>query len=250
MKLFTAVAHSLESYGRMIQNIRLHNTPLLCVGLSAIHKAHFLYAASEDLDCPILLLCQDDLAAARLTADINAMAGNGKELACLVPSRDFCYRQVETISGEYEQQRLGVLSRIQAGEVRIVVASAQAAGSRTIAPEQLKKGTFQLSFDPDKGCQLTMQQLTARLIGSGYIRRDQVDGVCQFSVRGGILDIFPPKESNPVRIEFWGDDVDTISYFELDSQRRTESLDTLSISPAREVLFEEGELEEKLGKKA
>ena len=248
MKLFTAVAHSLESYGRMIQNIRLHNTPLLCVGLSAIHKAHFLYAASEDLDCPILLLCQDDLAAARLTADINAMAGSGKELACLFPSRDFCYRQMETISGEYEQQRLGVLSRIQAGEVRIVVASAQAAGSRTIAPEQLKKGTFQLSVDPDKGEQLTMQQLTARLIGSGYIRRDQVDGVCQFSVRGGILDIFPPKESNPVRIEFWGDDVDTISYFELDSQRRTESLDTLSISPAREVLFEEGELEEKLGK--
>ena len=129
-----------------------------------------------------------------------------------------------------------------------MVASAQAAGSRTIAPEQLKKGTFQLSVDPDKGEQLTMQQLTARLIGSGYIRRDQVDGVCQFSVRGGILDIFPPKESNPVRIEFWGDDVDTISYFELDSQRRTESLDTLSISPAREVLFEEGELEEKLGK--
>ena len=248
MKLFTAVAHSLESYGRMIQNIRLHNTPLLCVGLSAIHKAHFLYAASEDLDCPILLLCQDDLAAARLTADINAMAGSGKELAYLCPSRDFCYRQMETISGEYEQQRLGVLSRIQAGEVRIVVASAQAAGSRTIAPEQLKKGTFQLSVDPDKGEQLTMQQLTARLIGSGYIRRDQVDGVCQFSVRGGILDIFPPKESNPVRIEFWGDDVDTISYFELDSQRRTESLDTLSISPAREVLFEEGELEEKLGK--
>ena len=246
MKLFTAVAHSLESYGRMIQNIRLHNTPLLCVGLSAIHKAHFLYAASEDLDCPILLLCQDDLAAARLTADINAMAGNSKELACLFPSRDFCYRQMETISGEYEQQRLGVLSRIQAGEVRIVVASAQAAASRTISPEQLQKGTFQLSVEPGKGEQMTMEQLVVRLSESGYIRRDQVDGVCQYSVRGGILDIFPPKESNPVRIEFWGDDVDTISYFELDSQRRTDSIDTLSISPAREVLFEDGELQEKL----
>lgn len=246
MKLFTAVAHSLESYGRMIQNVRLHNTPLLCVGLSAIHKAHFLYAASEDLDCPILLLCQDDLAAARLTADINAMAGNSKELACLFPSRDFCYRQMETISGEYEQQRLGVLSRIQAGEVRIVVASAQAAASRTISPEQLQKGTFQLSVEPGKGEQMTMEQLVVRLSESGYIRRDQVDGVCQYSVRGGILDIFPPKESNPVRIEFWGDDVDTISYFELDSQRRTDSIDTLSISPAREVLFEDGELQEKL----
>ena len=52
MKLFTAVAHNLESYGRMIQNVRLKNTPFLCVGLSAIHKAHFLYAAAEDLDRP------------------------------------------------------------------------------------------------------------------------------------------------------------------------------------------------------
>ena len=91
-----------------------------------------------------------------------------------------------------------------------------------------------------------MEQLVVRLSERGYIRRDQVDGVCQYSVRGGILDVFPPKESNPVRIEFWGDDVDTISYFELDSQRRTDSIDTLSISPAREVLFEDGELQEKL----
>ena len=157
----------------------------------------------KDLDCPILLLCQDDLAAARLTADINAMAGNGKELACLFPSRDFCYRQMETISGEYEQQRLGVLSRIQAGEVRIVVASAQAAASRTISPEQLQKGTFQLSVEPGKGEQMTMEQLVVRLSESGYIRRDQVDGVCQYLSAAVFLTSSRPR--NPTgSYRIWG----------------------------------------------
>ncbi len=246
MKLFTAVAHSLESYGRMIQNVRLRNTPFLCVGLSAIHKAHFLYAAVDDLQMPMLVLCQDDLAAARLTADLNAMAGNGKEIAFLYPSRDFAYRQMESISTDYEQQRLGVLSRIQAGSAPIVVASATAAASRTIAPQLLKNGTFCISTDPDINEPMSMEQLIERLTAAGYARRPQVDGVSQFSVRGGILDLFPPKETNPVRIEYWGDEIDTISYFELDSQRRTESLQTLSITPASEVLFAPGELEEKL----
>ena len=88
LKLFTAVAHSLESYGRMIENIKKGLSPFLCVGLSAIHKANFIYAARQDLNTPLLLLTQDDLAAARLAADINAMAGT-EDFALVFPSRDY-----------------------------------------------------------------------------------------------------------------------------------------------------------------
>ena len=245
MKLFTAVAHSLESYGRMIDNIKNGRTPFLCVGLSAIHKANFIYAAQQDLNAPLLVLTQDDLAAARLATDLNAMAGS-EEFALVFPSRDYSYRQMESVSGEYEQQRLGVLSRILQGEAPVIVASAQAASSRTVSPEALKQATFTISLDPDKNEAGSMEQLVSRLIAAGYVRRPQVDGVSQFAVRGGILDLFPPGETNPVRIEYWGDDIDTITYFELDSQRRTDSLDTLSVSPAGEVLFAEGELIEKI----
>ena len=245
MKLFTAVAHSLESYGRMIDNIKNGRTPFLCVGLSAIHKANFIYAAQQDLNTPLLVLTQDDLAAARLATDLNAMAGS-EEFALVFPSRDYSYRQMESVSGEYEQQRLGVLSRILQGEAPVIVASAQAASSRTVSPEALKQATFTISLDPDKNEAGSMEQLVSRLIAAGYVRRPQVDGVSQFAVRGGILDLFPPGETNPVRIEYWGDDIDTITYFELDSQRRTDSLDTLSVSPAGEVLFAEGELIEKI----
>ena len=229
MKLFSAVAHALEPYGRLLADLKNANTPTLCVGLGAIHKANFIVSAAEDLDEPILVLCDDDIAAVRLAADINAMAGD--ERALVYPSRDFCYRQMETVSSEYEQARLGVLSRILTGDAEIVVTSVQAAMSRTIPPERLQEVTFSLSVDEP----MPMDELVARLAASGYVRRPQVDGVGQYSVRGGIVDVFPPREQNPIRVEYWGDDIDTLSYFELDSQRRTDAAERLSVSPAGEV---------------
>ena len=97
---------------------------------------------------------------------------------------------------------------------------------------------------PETG--MPLDELVSRLIRSGYVRRPQVDGFCQFSVRGGIVDVFPPNETNPIRVEYWGDEIDTMSYFELDSQRRTEKALKIKISPAREVTFGEGELFTKL----
>ncbi len=229
MKLFSAVAHNLEAYGRMLENIRKGVTPFLCVGLAAVHKANFIAAASEDLPGPLLVLCQDDIAAARMAADVNAMLG--EEMAAIFPSRDFTYRQTETASSEYERSRLGVLARILQGDVKIVFTSIQAAMSRTIPADALRARTFTVTAETS----VPMEELVARLSGAGYIRRPQVDGAGQFSLRGGILDVFPPQESNPIRVEYWGDEIDTMSYFELDSQRRTEPAVSLSISPASEV---------------
>ena len=84
---------------------------------------------------------------------------------------------------------------------------------------------------------MPLEELTARLIQSGYVRRPQVDGISQFSIRGGILDLYPPKEPSPVRIEFWGDEIDTMNYFELDSQRRTDPVSRVDISPANAVSY-------------
>lgn len=240
MKLFSMVAQNLEQYQKIIENLNAARTPMLCVGLSAIHKAHFIYAASEELEGPILVVTQDEAAASRLSFDLNAMAG--EERSILFPSRDFTYRQMEGVSGEYEQARLGVLSRLAQGEAKIVVASIQAVMTRTIPKQVLIDNTFTVT--PETG--MPLDELVSRLIRSGYVRRPQVDGFCQFSVRGGIVDVFPPNETNPIRVEYWGDEIDTMSYFELDSQRRTEKALKIKISPAREVTFGEGELFTKL----
>ncbi len=240
MKLFSTVAKLLKPYQQLMACLHSGQTPVLCVGLSNIHKAHFIYAATEELDEPVLVLTQDEMAAARLAADLNAMAGC--ELAAVYPGRDFSYRQMETISSEYEQSRLGILSRLLTGDLKLVISSVQAAMSRTIPPDMLDAHTFSVSPDTPMG----LEELVKRLSAAGYIRRSQVDGMGQFSVRGGIVDVFPPRESNPIRVEYWGDEVDTISYFELDSQRRTDPVEVLAVSPVSEVVVSNEALQQLL----
>lgn len=88
-----------------------------------------------------------------------------------------------------------------------------------------------------QGMAISMDVLIERLFGAGYLRRFQVDGPGQFSVRGGIVDIYAPDMQKPHRLEFWGDEVDSIHSFDLVSQRREGAVKKIYLSPAREVLF-------------
>ena len=90
------------------------------------------------------------------------------------------------------------------------------------------------------GAALPCPDLAAALSAAGYERCEQIEGAGQFAVRGGIFDVFPADGPAPVRIELWGDTVDTLSYFDLLSQRRTDSLSALSIPPAAEICYDDG----------
>ena len=90
------------------------------------------------------------------------------------------------------------------------------------------------------GCpknQIDTEIMLREVAAAGYERCDQIEGAGQFAVRGGILDLFAANAQNPVRIEYWGDEIDTLSYFDLDTQRRTEVVDEIKLSPAAEVVF-------------
>ena len=80
----------------------------------------------------------------------------------------------------------------------------------------------------------------------GYERVGQVEGSGQFAVRGGILDIFPLTEENPVRIELWGDEIDSIRSFDVESQRSIENLDSIRIYPACEFTADDGRIKKGL----
>lgn len=81
--------------------------------------------------------------------------------------------------------------------------------------------------------------LPAALSAAGYERCQQIEGAGQFAVRGGIVDVFPADSPAPVRMELWGDTVDTLSYFDLLTQRRTEPLDAIAIPPAAEIMYDD-----------
>ncbi len=203
--------------------------PVLCVGLSRIHKAQFIHALCSQSGA--VVITPDEPGAVRLCEDINSFFG--EEVAAHYPARDFVLRPVEGVSHEYEHARLGLLARMLDGKCPIVVASAESALGRTLPPDILQERRIALH----PGDTITTHHLCSLLVQAGYSRCDQVEGFCQFSLRGGILDFFPPHSQNPCRIEFWGDEIDTISTFSVDTQRREDTLKEIVISPAREVLL-------------
>ena len=165
----------------------------------------------------------------------------------IYPTRDFTFRNVESASREYEHQRIQVLSRILKHDCDVVVACMDAALQYTIPPNELEGRMIELK----KGQTVSLEQVVQSLVRCGYVRAEQIDGTGQFAVRGGILDFFTPDAPYPVRIEFWGDEIDTIGLFDLESQRRTETVDAIMLAPSVEVLVDNpSELADKIEKHA
>lgn len=236
MNVFETIAKRIPQWKKIQEAVDKKQFPILITGCSGVHKANLLYSLSTELAQPLLVLTADEQQAKRLSDDFNQMAG--KEASVLYPARDFVLRPLESVSGEYEAIRLNVLSRLIRGELKAVFASIGAAMQWTIPEEKLKNATTLLK----PGQEMAEQQLVNLLLSAGYVRRAQVDGAAQFAVRGGIVDFFPTGESEPVRVEFWGDEIDTLSCFDLDSQRRTDQLEQIEITPATELIFEPGVL--------
>ena len=124
----------------------------------------------------------------------------------------------------------------------MLCASVQSATQYTVPPHVLKGGIFTIS-DKDT---VDIDGLVNQLISFGYTRADMCEGAGQFSVRGGIIDIFSAGQDNPVRIELFGDEVDSISYFDTVSQRRNEKVKYVKIIPAQELSYNAEELHRKL----
>ena len=227
---------SWEEYKKVSAALRGGRWPVLLTGVSQIHKAQVLAALCRETGRGALVITQDEQTAVRLCEELNLFLG--EPLAWHYPERELTLGEVEGVSREYEQLRLSVLSRLAAAPQTIAVASASAAVQPTIPREVLRKSTVPLL----PGQELEQDRLVRTLLWAGYARSSQVEGMCQFAVRGGILDLWPPDCAQPVRIEFWGDEIDTISAFSPETQRREEALPGVTVTPARELLYTTEEL--------
>ncbi len=233
MSSLSNIAEFLPEYKSLFSAVEDAKLPAAVTGLSHIHKAHLIHSLCEKNHRRAVVIVPDESEAIKLAADLNAMRPG----AYVYPARDFTLRSVEGQSREYEHQRLAVLKKMLDGDYTAVVFSTEAALQLTIPPEELMKRTMLLESGEDT----PIEHVIEALLAAGYVNSGQVDGPGQFARRGGILDFFPPNSELPLRVEFWGDTVDTISYFETDSQRRTENVQKAEISPATEVVFDSPE---------
>jgi transcription-repair coupling factor (superfamily II helicase) len=239
MNIFYEICSKLPAYKEIKKCLLGGFTPCCVTGVSHIHKAQLAMTLSTLSSC--LVICDDEASCTRMAEDINSMAQ--ERIACVYPVKDLNFAYMEGISREYEHKRLEALSLILQGKCRVLCASMEACLQGTIPRSVLREHSFELKT----GSEVQLDELMKKLIASGYTRTDQIEGQAQFSVRGSIVDIFPVQEAHPIRLELWGDEIDTISYFDTATQRRTEQIGSITVFPALEIIFESSEqLAEKL----
>jgi len=227
-----ALKNSFE-YREISDAFKKGKTPAVLTGVTAVHKNAVLYSLLRETSKSALVLCAEDSEAIKALEDFTSMGLK----AAVYPVRDFSLRDTAGVSHEYERQRLDILTRLISGELDVVISSVEAACQFTMPKIELTNRLKTLSA----GKEISPDTVIDALILCGYQRVDQIEVTGQFSLRGGILDFFPPGLDMPVRIEFWGDEIDTISYFDPDTQRRNDSLSFVNITPSREVIPENNE---------
>ncbi len=229
LEFIPSVLDGLEEYKTLIQSIKAHRLPAAVTGLASIHKNQFAAAMCRTLGKKILYIAADEAEAIRTCSDLTTMGLR----AYFCPARDIELRPLEGRSHEYEHNRIETLSHIIKEEFDVAVVCADGASQLTIPPEELQERMVTM----EAGAEVAVSDCVNALTAAGYERSDMVDGTGQFSLRGGILDFFPPDAPHPVRADFWGDTIDTINYFDLDTQRSIEPIDSIQLLPATELII-------------
>ena len=218
-------------------------TSVCATGLTEIHKSILLNSLCRYMNVRALVISPDEQKAQTLCTDLCSQGLR----AVYYPARDFIFREISGKSREFEHQRLNVLYKMLRGEYDVVISTLDGAAQFTVPPETLKSAVLDISVGKEISTETCLRALTLL----GYRRFDQVDGIGQFSLRGGILDFYMPDSDNPVRAEFWGDEITDLNYFDIDSQRRIEKAESIVLTPSAEIIIEnKDELADRIMRKA
>ena len=229
MKPLLSALNDIPEYRSLLSAIDGGACPAALSGLSAVHRAHFAAGIRQETGRPLVVVCADEGEAERMTRDLAALSG---EEVRTLSAREFTFHNAAVVSRQYEHRRLSVLRALAAGECPLLVCTAEAVLQRTL-PKALLEGASRVLR---MGESHDLNQLAETLTAAGYTRCEQVEGAGQFALRGGILDFFSPSQAKPVRVEFFGDEIDAMGLFDPDTQRRVENIGTAEILPAAEVL--------------
>ena len=230
----TMTDHVLERLISSGQLEELHTLIATDAGAAAYEagegvKAALAAALAEKTGRQVLYVTPGDREAARIAEDVSAYLPNA---AGTLATRERQFVRA-AVSHERQWQRLQSLGRVRTGDMRVLCVSAETLLYRFTPPALYDEMTVTLSV----GDVIEPRELMSRFAAAGFERVDMVEGKGQCALRGSIVDVFPPCETNALRIEFFDDEVDGMRTFDCISQRSVEHLDTARIAPAGEYLL-------------
>ena len=198
-------------------------------GAAQLVRSHLIAGLSRHSQRPLVVVCSDDMAARRMQTELRSFLGT--EVPVL-PDRELTLYDSSGVSRVWEQRRLRGLHELTTGACKLLLTSWDALVLRTMPPERLTQAAFSLKV----GNCYDVNAMAGRLTQLGYSRSPMVEGPGQFSVRGGIVDLYSPGEDAPVRLEFFGDELDTMGRFDPVTQRRTHNTEQITILPVAETV--------------
>ena len=213
-----------------IKNIEQKESPISIWGLNDVGEAHFASATAEFSKKPICIITYNEIQAKQIIENLKYFS----DKIVYFPKKEIVTYDYVAESKNLPYERIEALNKIKSKKNLIVVTTIESIMQKIPAKETLYKNEINFKV----GDIYKTENLKQKLIDLGYTRYDLIDGRGEFSIRGGILDI-SINDKQGVRIEFWGDEIDSIRYFNIVSQRSTENIEKVTIYPAHEYILEE-----------
>ena len=211
-----------------IKNIENKKSPIAISGLTDVGMVQMLAATKEFVKKPICIITYNEIQARKIVEDLKYFT----DKVIYLPKKEIVTYDYVAESKDLPYERIEALNKIQELKTGIVVTTVEAVIQKIISKDELYKNILKFKI----GQEYKLEDIKQKLVDLGYVRYDLIDGRGQFSVRGGIVDV-SITEKTGLRIEFWGDEVDSIRYFNIISQRSTENVENAVIYPAHEYLL-------------
>ena len=239
MRAFDAPFSELAELGEAAGTLKKTKGVIEVTGCADPQKLHMVNGMSDGFSNKIIVTFREQKA--REICDSYRFYN---DRVLYFPAKDLIFYQAELTGKDITAQRMSVYKALLEESDITIVTTIDAFLSKIVPLDRIADGIIYI----DEGDELNLNEITRELVAAGYVRNYQIEGKGQFSIRGGILDIFPLTEENPIRIELWGDEIESIRSFDIMTQRSLENLNSVSIYPATESVLTEAETEAGLEK--
>lgn len=222
------------------KNIEKEKYPLGIYGLSESSKAYLAYSIFQEVNKNMLIIANNDIEAKNIYEDLTLFTTD----VFYFPTKAVVFYNVDAVSGDLRYERLKIIKEMLSQNKKVIVTSIEALATYYTPIDIMESSYFHLSIQDE----IDVNILARNLVQSGYERTDMVENKGQFSIRGGIIDLFPSTAALPFRIELFGDEIDSIRTFNVESQRSIEKVEKIEIFPAREIVLSKETIESAIDK--
>lgn len=229
----------LDIYRQINEWLAQRECPVNIIGPEGTDRAFLMNGLTEQTGTR-LVITYDEQRLNQLYEDLRFYYKN----VCIYPSKDILFYSADIHGNSISRRRMDIYKKLIHHEDCTILLTFDALLEKIPALSYLKNSVLTIKTADD----LDVEDLKTRLVEFGYEKTDNIDGVGQFAIRGGIIDIFPLTEECPYRIDLWDTEVDTIKSFDVESQRSIEVVDSLSIYSASEMVLSKQRIEEGIQK--